>query len=102
MTNDDIRAIVLACDPEAKHYFTEARGNYTTWQEYAQLPHSSDDVNERGWKFQIDRYTKLEGDPVAAAIENTLSAMDNVAYTYLVDVELETGYIHHIFDCEVV
>lgn len=102
MTLDDVRAIVLACDPEAKHYRSEARGNYTTWQEYERLPYTSDGVNERGWRFQIDRFTKLEDDPVAAQIEDRLSGMDNVAYSYMVDHEPETGFIHHIFDCEAI
>jgi len=36
------------------------------------------------------------------AIETALSGEDEITFQHLVDFEQDTGYIHHIFDCEVV
>lgn len=102
ITLAQVKAIVLEGDPAAKHYFHTARGNYTTWHEYMRLPETSDDVHGGGWRFQIDRFTKDEDDPVAAQIESVLSEHPNVAYSYQVDFETDTEYIHHIFDCEAI
>lgn len=102
MTLDQIKAIVLQGDPAASHYASTARGNYTVWREYARHPATADDVHLGGWRFQVDRFTKTENDAIAASIETALSDHPGVAYSYMVDFEPETGYIHHIFDCEAV
>lgn len=102
MTLEDIKAIVLQGDPEAKHYASTKRGDYTVWREFQRLPHTSDGVHDGGWKFQIDRFTKAEADSIADNIKAALDAHDNVAYSYLVDYEPDTEFIHHIFDCEAV
>lgn len=110
---DKVKAIVLEGDPDAKHYFQTARGNYTTWHEYMRMPDTTDDVHygedeedgdeaRGGWRFQIDRFTKLEFDPVVDKIEAALTDHDNVSYSYQVDYEQDTGYIHHIFSCEAI
>ena len=44
--------------------------------------------------------TKTEDDTTAAAIFTALEARDDISFDYLVDHEDDTGYIHHIFDCE--
>lgn len=102
ITLDQVKAIVLSGDPAAKHYFQTARGNYTTWHEFKLLPETADDLHDGGWNFQIDRFTKLEGDSVVDDIRDALDVRDNVAYSYTVDFEQDTGYIHHIFSCEVI
>lgn len=101
MTVADIRDMVLQADPYASHY--EQHGNlrnYTVWREYRRLPATADDRHVPGWAFQIDRFTQLEYDPVADDIEEVLESTPNVSYSYSVDFENDTGFIHHIFDCE--
>lgn len=100
MTVRDIQAMVIQADPEAKHYYTRKDGSdFTVWQEYMRLPFAGNDVSDAGWKFQIDRYTKQEYDPIAEAIERVLNE-NTIAYSYQVEYDNETGYIRHLFDCE--
>lgn len=99
MTVREIKALVASIDPAARHYESAQRGNYTTWMEYMRTGLAADDGNPDGWKFVVERFTTQEFDPVAEAIEAGLDADDRVAFTYNVDYENDTGYIHHIFDC---
>lgn len=101
MTLEDVRDLVLAADPAALHYrHARGCGPYTTWRETQRILRRADDAPELGWAFTIDRFTQQEFDPVAAAIERVLLEAEGVAYRYTVDYERDSGYIHHIFDCE--
>lgn len=101
MTVKDIEALVGSVDPQSRHYYNPHDGtNYTRWMEYKQIGEAADDTYGTGWKFQIDRYTKQEYDPIAADLEKALKEKVGVAYRYMVDFEQDSGYIHHIFDCE--
>ena len=101
MTVREIAVLVGQMDPEAKHYETASDGaNYTTWKEYEYIGQPADDEYGDGWKFQIDRFTREEFDPIADTIKTTLKQTPGVAFSYLVDYEQDSGYIHHIFDCE--
>lgn len=101
MTVEDIRALVLGVDPEAKHYHTDKRGEaFTVWGEYQRTGQSAEDRHDYGWKFEIDRYTKDEFDAMPAQIEEALIAHPGVSYTYDVMYDRSFGYIRHIFDCE--
>lgn len=102
MTLEDIRALVLSADPQAMRYESadDSADGYTVWHEYQRLPAMSDDSHDEGWKFQIDRFTTIEDDPVAAAIYAALDQDERVAFEYLIDYEEDTRTIHHIFDCE--
>lgn len=101
MTVEEIRDLVAAIDPEARHYVSNKEGDaFTVWQEYRQLDFSADDTYQEGWAFEIDYYTKKEFDPVAKALALALEAHPGVSYTHQVVYETDTGYIRHIFDCE--
>ena len=103
MTLDDIRALVVSVDPSAAHYDSAHRKTdaYTVWREYQRTGLSADNKRpNKSWRFQIDRFTKTEGDAIANALETVLDAHPAIAYDYQVDYEPETGFIHHIFDCE--
>lgn len=102
MTLADFAAILHTADPTATRYFSAQTGNYTVWQEYGadHLP-GDNQYQDRKWKIQVDRFTKVADDPVADAITTALDRED-IAYSYQVDFELDTKYIHHIWDCEVV
>lgn len=103
MTVEEIKAIVVAVDAEAGHYESAYQGTeaYTVWQEINPLPIMGDNRHAtEAWAFQVDRFTKAEGDAIAAALRAALEANPRVAYGYDVDYEPDTGYIHHIFDCE--
>ena len=102
MTLDDIRQLVVSVDPNAGHYESAHRDGaaYTVWRELRALGTMADDRHEEGYAFQIDRFTKAEGDTIARALFEALDADDRVAFEYLIDYEPDTRYIHHIYDCE--
>jgi len=103
MTLEGFKALILAADPEATRYEGNRKGNYTVWREYGMKPLAADNHHaDRAMKVQVDRFTKIEDDPVADALFAALDGRDEVAFEYLVDYEVDTGYIHHIFDCEVI
>lgn len=103
MTFDEIRALVVSVDPSAGHYESAHRPgqSYTVWQEIQRAGLRADNVMPcKSWRFQIDRYTKREDDPVPGRMEAALDACPAVAYDYQAAYEPDSGYIHHIFDCE--
>ena len=102
MTLYEIQALVVAVDPEARHYESAHRHGepYTVWKEGRTLGMTGDGRHVGGIRFQIHRFAKREGDAIAAALYSALEARDDVAFEYLTDFEPDTGYIHHIFDCE--
>lgn len=102
MTLSDIQALVVSVDKSAKHYdsSSESKSGYTVWREYRRLDTVSDDTHDEAWAFQIDRFTKVEGDPIAQALFEALDSDERVAFEHLVDYERDTRWIHHIFDCE--
>ena len=103
MTLDEIQALVVSADPDAGHYESAHTGSaaYTVWQEYRRIGIRADDAHgDEAWTFQIDRFTKNEHDDIADAIFAALDADPRVAFEQQVDFEPNTGYIHHIFDCE--
>lgn len=101
MTLEDVKALVLGADEDALHYqHARGRGAYTTWCETQRIRRTADDTPELGWAFTVDRFTQTEFDPVAERIERVLLEAEGVSYRYAVDYERDSGYIHHIFDCE--
>ncbi|MGI6634183.1 MAG: hypothetical protein ACOX7B_03305 [Christensenellales bacterium] len=109
MTLEEFGQLILSADPEATRYEGNRKGNYTVWREYGTRPLGADNRHgESIYRVQVDRFTKIEDDPIAAAITTALNGgeeedhQDAVAYQYLVDYEVETGYIHHIWDCEMI
>lgn len=102
MTLNDIKELVIAVDPNAGHYESAYAGSaaYTVWRELRALPFMADDEHQGGISFQIDRFTKNEGDAIASAFFDALEADPRVAFQYITDYEPDTRYIHHIFDCQ--
>lgn len=102
MTVQDIAAIILEADPNAEHYKATATGqDFTVWMEYERIGLMADDEYcEPGWKFEIDRYTKTELDPIADKLERVLTDAPGVTWTHRVMYDIETEYIRHVFDCE--
>lgn len=102
MTLNDIRALVISVDPNAGHYDSAYRGStaYTVWREYETLDMMADDEHQGAIRFQIDRFTRIEGDAIAEAIYDALDADERVAFRHIVDYEEDERYIHHIYDCE--
>ena len=102
MTLSEIQALIVSVDPLCGHYESAREGAeaYTVWREVSRLHTMADDSHaEEGWAFQVDRFSKREGDAVAEALFTALDADERVAVSMLVDYEQDTGYIHHIFDC---
>lgn len=102
MTLGEIQELVTRADVNAGHYESASRDGsaYTVWREFRRLNLMRDDEHDEGWRFQIDRFTKREDDPVVDALFRVLDGDDRIAYEYLVDYEHDTRWIHHIFDCE--
>ena len=102
MTISEIKALLVTVDPTIERYESSKRDTdaYTVWYETNPGRAHADDQKQDVIKFQVDRFTKTEDDETAAAIYNALDARDDIAFDYLVDYENDTGYIHHIFDCE--
>ncbi len=101
MTLDEFAAWIAAIDPKATHYTASEPGACTVWSEYRRLNHYADGCNLGGWKVQIDRYTRQEADPIAAALEAAIEESMDIAAEHLVDRDPDTGLIRHLFDCEV-
>ena len=102
MTISEIKAFLVTVDPTIERYESSKRDTdaYTVWYETNPGRAPADDQKQDVIKFQVDRFTKTEDDATAAAIYNALDARDDIAFDYLVDYENDTGYIHHIYDCE--
>lgn len=102
MTCSEIRDYLLTVDPEIERYESSHHGEsaYTVWREIGPGNQFADGVVQNVMRFQVDRYTKTENDPIALRLWIALEESDDIAFRYEVDYEPETGYIHHIFDCE--
>lgn len=102
MTLEDIRAFVAAIDPDAGHFASAYQGSpaYTVWKEFNTLGMMADDQHQGGIKFQIDRFARDEFDRIARDIKAALEADPRIAYRKETDYERDTGYIHHIYECE--
>jgi len=102
VTLAEIRDTLVAVDPTISHYFSMGNGKpYTYWEETQAMPLMGDGGwAEEGWHFSVHRFAREENDTVAAALLEALKSHDEIAVDYLVDYETDTGYIHHIFDCE--
>lgn len=102
MTLDDLKNLLLTVTPNTYHYAAfEKPDQYIVWAEYGANPLSADSrYPEKAFKLQVDYFTKMEFDPNVAKIEAVLDT-DEISYDCLVDYEDDTGYIHHIWDCEV-
>ena len=102
MTIQEIKNLLTGVDPDAQRYEHDQAGNdaYTVWREITPLGFYGDGVEEGTIHFQVDRFTKTEDDTIAANLKSTLEGQDDIAVDYRVDYEQDTGYIHHIYDCE--
>lgn len=101
MTLTDIRDLLVQIDPDIRHYFsTETTRDYTYWEETRQLPLTADDRHDEAWRFYVHRFTRDEFDPVAQRIMQALDADPRTTVSHTVTYERDSGYIHHIFECE--
>lgn len=104
MTVQEIRDVILTADPDARHYEAALDGSdFTVWMEYERIGLMADDgYAEPGWRFEVDRYTKTEYDPIAEALEDVLTNTPGVTSRHRVQYNQQTGYIRHVYDCEAV
>lgn len=105
MTVSEIKTLLVSVDPNVQRYDHDGAGQaeaYTVWYELQPLDLYGDGREQGTIRFQVDRFTKTEDEPLAAALRDTLEAQDDIAVDYLVDYERDTGYIHHIYVCEAI
>lgn len=98
----DIKLVVIEADPTAQHYASADKDKdaFTVWGEYERIALWGDDeYAEKGWKFEIDHFTRTEFSPIPEKIEQVLLDRD-ISFTYRVTYQASTGYIRHIFECE--
>ena len=104
MTLQEWKSLLLKAGPPVSHYQPKKQmGRYMVWTEYGGRRFLAGDRDEtRIVRIQVDLFTKTEYDPAFRALYDLLDAAEGVAFSHpLTDFENDTGYIHHIFDCEV-
>jgi hypothetical protein len=93
------RDLLLSVDPKVTKFEGNGETNYTVWTPYTTDKTMSDNTeDDSAWNIQVDRFTKTDNDPVAAAIYDKLTQA-HIPFEYELDYEKETKYIHHIFTC---
>jgi len=104
MTLAELQAMIAAIDPQATKFSGAGTGNYTVWHPYKITRQPGDNGEaEQVSSVQIDRFTKDDPDTIEPLITAALQARaDEIAFEHLIDYEQDTGYVHHIWDCEVV
>lgn len=105
MTKNEIQALLVTIDPDLKHYEVATDGrNFTVWMEYERIVFYADDGSaEKGWKVEINRFTKDEDDPIPDRLEELLEADGRILVKpRRVQYDQRSGYIRHIFDCEAI
>lgn len=104
MTVAEIKTLLVSVDPGVQRYDHDFTGdeNYTVWQEIGRVGFFGDGEDLGTIRFRVDRFTTDEDDTIAAALKATLEDRDDIAVAYQVEYELETGYIHHIYNCEAI
>ena len=101
MTKDKIKALLVTADPDIRHYFSMSDADgYSYWEETQRLPTVADDEHEQAWRFYVHRYTRTENDAIAQAIFDVLDADPRTTVRWVTGFDNESGYIHHIFECE--
>ena len=103
MTIQEIKDLLVAVDPDIQRYDHDRKGTgepYTVWREIRPLGAYGDGGEEGTVRFQVDRFTTEEDEPMAAALKAALESQDDIGVEYLVDYEKDTEIIHHIYVCE--
>lgn len=99
MTLQEFKALLLTIDNKTTHNKGPGFGNYTVWSEYQERYVFTDDrIDSKQIHIQVDRYTKLEYDPMADAITNGLDTEGVFIYDKRTLYEADSGYIHHVWD----
>lgn len=98
-----LRKLLISIDPTVTKYEGNGKDAYTVWTPYGEeVLFAGDSRAEIVVKVQVDRFTKIDNDQIAVALYQALDKENGVAFEYQQDYEQDTGYIHHIFDCEVI
>lgn len=102
MTLSEIQNLLVFVDPDIKHHFSMSKAwSYSYWEETGRLPFLADDRHEEAWRFVVHFFTKTENDPRAWAFFDTLDEDPRTTVQYIpAGMEKDTGYIHHIYECE--
>lgn len=101
MTLEAIRTLLVSVVPDIKHYFTDSTAlAFSYWEETERLPMLSDDRHETAWRFYVHRYTQSEDDLISDQLFETLDQDPRITVRYTVDYDQDSGYVHHIYECE--
>jgi len=97
----DIETILTALDPAITKWAPDGSiGNYTYWTPGGIPATMADDAEDDATRrFYVERFTKLDPDPMVSTIYDGLGAA-GVSFEYEdPDYEPDTHYIHHTFTC---
>lgn len=102
MTLEGIKSLLVTADPDIRHYFSMSTADaYSYWEENRRLDFMADDTHaEEAWHFYVHRFTKTEGDSTATTLFQILDGNDAISVKWVTGYDKESGYIHHIFECE--
>ena len=104
MTLNEIKALLVSVDSGIRHYFTMSDAEaYTYWEEGQLISRTGDDrhpVADQAWRFYVHRFTRTEGDSTIAALFEALDQDPRTTVKWITDFDKESGYIHHILECE--
>jgi hypothetical protein len=103
MTLFDLRDLLLTVGPPVYHYHAHQQpDSYIVWAEYGGSKLGADSRGqEKAARVQVDLFTRTEFDSNVETITALLDQDDIAASEPLTDYEPDTGYIHHIWDCNV-
>lgn len=102
MQLSDLKTLMLVIDPNLTKFKGQTTGNYTVWYPGGisgklMSDDQSEDFIQRAY---IDRFTKIDNDPIVKQIKTKLDEAF-IPFDYVIDYEQDTGYIHHSFSCYV-
>jgi DNA-binding beta-propeller fold protein YncE len=59
--------------PRSTKFSGNGKGNYTVWTPYGINKTMADDsTDDTDWRIQVDRFTKIDNDPIANAIYDAI------------------------------
>ncbi len=99
MNLHELKNLLLTVGPPVSHYHAHQQPDkYIVWAEYGTDEQVADNEDaEKSFRVQVDYFTKTEFDPNVETIGSLLDTNES-KFSYLVDFETDTGYIHHIWD----
>ena len=104
MTLQQFRDVLKITGIPVSHYVSDGNKDRIVWAEYDGKRLNGDDGPDvRVALVQVDFYTKTPYHPALESLLEALEKHEDIAHEEpLTTYEQDTGYIHHIINCEVI